>query len=374
MSSVTSQRSDNGPQPRLVIPAHDGVIWRLAYLPDGRRVVTGSKDGTVKVWNLESREQEGTSMEHESEIKGFAVTRDGTKVISGDEDGNIKVWNIESHELVKEWTHPESSPEIAISLDDRLIAVGAWRVGVYTMEGRQVNRSIEVGKAVWSMCFSPNGNKLACGTRDDIHVYDIDNSTLVLGPLRGHEKRVSCMLWSRDGGTLSSGSYDKTIRCWNSDTGEQIGRPWTGHTDHIRSLSLSPDGSILTSASVDHTVRFWDATTGNPVGQQLQHDTLVHAVRFSPFGESVASAGWDGNIYLWRAPSFSQHSSVSVHTGEQVGHFDHFSGASIVLCLLTLCNSYLRLVPSYYPCCPRPTRPRWNPSDSAEYPTSIPFP
>jgi WD40 repeat protein len=302
MSSVTPQRSDNsGPQPQ-VIQAHDGIIWRLACLPDGRRVVIGSRDGTVKVWNLESGEQEGTPMEHESEIKGFAVTRDGTKAISGDEDGNIKVWNVESHELVKEWTHQESSPEIAISPDDRLVAVGAWRVGIYTMEGSQVNRSIKVGKAVWSMCFSPDGNKLACGTRDDIHVYDVVNSTLVLGPLRGHEKRVSCMLWSRDGSTLSSGSYDKTIRCWNSDTGEQIGHPWTGHTDRIRSLSLSPDGSILASASVDYTVRFWDATTGNPVGQHLQHDTLVHAVRFSPSGDSVASAGWDGNIYLWRAP------------------------------------------------------------------------
>ena len=120
MSSVTppSWSDNDGPQRQLVIPAHDDTIWRLAYLPDGRRAVTGSKDGTVKVWNLEGGEQEGTSMEHESEIKSFAVTRDGTKIISGDEDGNIKVWNVESHELVKEWIHPESSPEIAISPDD----------------------------------------------------------------------------------------------------------------------------------------------------------------------------------------------------------------------------------------------------------------
>jgi WD40 repeat protein len=241
-------------------------------------------------------------MEHESEIKGFAVTRDGTKAISGDEDGNIKVWNVESHELVKEWTHQESSPEIAISPDDRLVAVGAWRVGIYTMEGSQVNRSIKVGKAVWSMCFSPDGNKLACGTRDDIHVYDVVNSTLVLGPLRGHEKRVSCMLWSRDGGKLFSGSKDETIRCWNSDTGEQIGHPWIGHTNYVCSLSLSPDGWTLASASRDKTVRFWNANTGNPIRQHLQHDEQVDAVRFSPSGEFVASAGWDGKIYLWWVP------------------------------------------------------------------------
>ena len=239
MLSVTQpRRSDNnGPQPHLVISAHDGIIWRLAYLPDGQRVVTGSKDGTVKVWNLDSGEQYVTSMEHESEIKSFAVTRDGTKIISADEDGNIKVWNVKSHELVKEWIHPESSPEISISPDDRLVAVGAWRVGIYTMEGRQ--RSVEVGKAIRSLCFSPDGTKLACGTLRDIRVYDVVDGTLILGPLRGHEKRVNRVLWSGDGRRLFSASEDKAIRCWNSDTGEQIGHPWTGHKDTIYSLSLA---------------------------------------------------------------------------------------------------------------------------------------
>ena len=62
MSSVTPHRSDNdGPQPRLVIElAHDACVSRLAYLPDGQRVVSSDK-GTVRVWNLEDGKQEGTS-------------------------------------------------------------------------------------------------------------------------------------------------------------------------------------------------------------------------------------------------------------------------------------------------------------------------
>ena len=302
MSSVTPQRSDtDGPQPYLVISEDVTYIWMFAYLPDGRRVVTGAGAGTVKVWNLENREQEGTSMEHEGGIYGLSVTRDGTKIISGDDDGKFKVWNVESHEIVKEWTHPgtRSCPKIAISPDDRLIAAGDEIVVFYTMEGRQVNH-IEVGRFVWSMSFSPDGKKLACGTDDDIRVFDIDSGELVLGPL--HEDGVFDVLWSHDGNRLFSTSDDKTIRCWNSDTGEQIGHPWTGHTDAIHSLSLSQNGSILASASFDRTVRFWDATTGNPIGQHLQHDQRVDVVHFSPSGESVASAGWDGKIYLWRLP------------------------------------------------------------------------
>ena len=110
------------------------------------------------------------------------------------------------------------------------------------------------------------------------------------------------MLWSRDGRRLFSASWDNTIRCWNSDTGEQIGQPWTGHTHWIRSLSLSPAGSILASVSLDKTVRFWDATSGHPIGQHLQHDHPLFAIGFSPSGEFVASAGRDGNLYVWPTP------------------------------------------------------------------------
>ena len=304
MSSVTPQRSDTDePQPRLVISADGACISKFEYLPDGRRVVTAHLEaGTVKVWNLENGKQEGTSMEHESGIYDLAVTRDGTKIISSDEDGNIKVWNVESHEILREWTHPNADI-VAISPDDRLIAVAEWEenMAIYTMEGRQ-KYSIEVGSNVCFMSFSPDGKKLACNTSSDIRVYHVDGGTRILGPIEGHENSLNCVLWSRDGSRLFSGSSDRTIRCWNSDTGEQIGHPWTGHTDWIRSLALSPDGSILASASSDKAFRFWDATTGHPIGRHLQHDKGVCNLRFSPSGESLVSAGWDGNLYLWRVP------------------------------------------------------------------------
>ena len=234
-------------------------------------------------------------------VTDVAVTRDGTNIISSFYDGAIKVWDVESHELVKEWTHPEGYTKIAISPDDRLIAAGRQTVAIYTKEGRQVN-SIKVGIKMWSMSFSPDGTKLACGTDDDIRVYDVDTGTLILGPLMGHQHWVCVVLWSHDGSRLFSGSSDSTIRGWNSETGQTIGHPWTGHTDFIVSLSLSPNGSVLASASLDKTVRFWDANTGNPIRQYLQHDEPANTVRFSPCGESVASSGWGGKICLWRVP------------------------------------------------------------------------
>ncbi|KAG6382170.1 WD40-repeat-containing domain protein [Boletus reticuloceps] len=310
MSSPVPQGSaDDGPRPLLVIPAHDNDrFWRLAYLQDGRRIVTVADGGTVKVWNLENGGQEGKSMKHESRfMTDLAVTWDGTKIISSDRSGKVKVWDVESHEFVQVWTCT-GIPKIAISPDDQFVAIGGWTVvKIYSMEGGRVNRSMDVrdlDKFMKCMSFSPNGDKLACGIDCDIHVYDVKTGALILGPLKGHNRDTTCVLWSRDGNRLFSASGDKKIRCWNAQTGEQIGHPWIGHTNIVYSLSLSPDGSILASASEDRTVRFWDATTGDPIGQHLRHGKRVSDVSFSPSGEFVASIDIE-KICLWRVPWFS---------------------------------------------------------------------
>ena len=292
-------------RPQLIFSAHDNIIWVLVFLPDGRRVVFGSDDGTIGVWNLHNGRREGSLMKHKTTISSLALTRDGTKIISSDDDREIRVWDVESHETIKEWAFPDFVPSIAISPDDRLFAVGDRTVGIYTIAGEKVNHSIEVGNRSWSLSFSPDGNRLACGTPDDIRIYDVATGTLIIGPLQGHEDWIWRVLWSRDGNRLLSSSQDTTIRCWNSTTGEQTGLPWTGHTGGVYSISLSPDESILASASWDKTVRFWNATSGDPIAPCLHHEQDVTTVSFSPSGEFVASAGWDGKIYVWRVPKLN---------------------------------------------------------------------
>ncbi|KAF8836599.1 WD40 repeat-like protein [Paxillus ammoniavirescens] len=299
--------------PLVTISGHEDKIWGIAYIPQasGKRVVTCSHDKTVRIWDAESGEQEGTSMEHElGVVYGLAVTRDGQRILSGGVDKRIDVWDVETHELIEEWeSHTGSILSITLSPDDRLAASGdsdgklvIWEI----KEGSGIKHSIETGTGwVLSICFSPNGEKIACAARKSgnytIQIFDVESGELILGSIY-HEDWVRCVIWSLDGTKLFSASNDHTIRCWNSETAEPVGQPWTGHMDCVTWLSLSPDGKRLASTSLDQTVRFWDAHSGDPVGRPLQHDDHLMRVTFSPSGEFVASGMVNGKISVWRVP------------------------------------------------------------------------
>ncbi|KAF8834960.1 WD40 repeat-like protein, partial [Paxillus ammoniavirescens] len=219
---------------------HEKMVRKIAYLPGGERIVTCSFDKTVRIWNVETGEQEGTTMEHENWVDGLAVTRDGKRVLSGGMNKRIRVWDVETHELIEEWEDDTGAIWcIAMSPDDQLAASGGEKGEIMIrgiQEGSRIRHSVKAGRGVRSPCFSPNGEKLACAVGNlfgFIHVYDVESGELVLGPIRAHENVVKCVLWSLDGSQLFSGSDDRTIRCWNSDTGRSIGEPWRGHTGAI---------------------------------------------------------------------------------------------------------------------------------------------
>ncbi|KIJ09599.1 hypothetical protein PAXINDRAFT_172441, partial [Paxillus involutus ATCC 200175] len=199
-------------------------------------------------------------MVHKDWVRGLAVTKDGKRILSSGADKRITMWDVKTHERIEEWVgHTGDIRCIALSPDDRLAASGDRDGKIVIREVKRSGRikhSINAGSWVWSLCFSPNGEKLACSAFNQVHViqvYDVDSGELVLGPIKGHEDYTRCVLWSLDGSRLFSASNDRTIRCWNSETGKSIGKPWRGHTNLVNSLSLSPDGTKLASTSYDKT-------------------------------------------------------------------------------------------------------------------------
>jgi len=111
----------------------------------------------------------------------------------------------------------------------------------------------------------------------------------------GHEGYVNSVSISADGKRLASGSDDKTVRLWDTETGKEIQR-FVGHEELVSSVSLSADGKRLASGSGDKTVRLWDTETGRLLAvYPVQDDSL--AIQFSQNNREIYVADKGGAIH-----------------------------------------------------------------------------
>jgi WD40 repeat protein len=124
-------------------------------------------------------------------------------------------------------------------------------------------------------------------------------------PPRGHEGTITSVRFGDDDKTVVSTAEDGTARTWDAATGKEIRcvpEKWTPH-EFPPQAALSADGRML-AVSSDETVRLQDPATGKPLGSfrtaaRRYGGAVVHALRFSPDGKTLA-AGTDGDvIHLW---------------------------------------------------------------------------
>ncbi|KAE8354922.1 putative E3 ubiquitin ligase complex SCF subunit sconB [Aspergillus coremiiformis] len=143
------------------------------------------------------------------------------------------------------------------------------------------------------MCLQFEDNILATGSYDaTIKIWDTETGE-ELRTLRGHESGIRCLQF--DDTKLISGSMDRSLKVWNWRTGECIST-YTGHRGGV--IGLHFDATILASASVDKTVKIWnfeDKSTFLLRG----HTDWVNAVRVDTASRTVFSASDDGTVRLW---------------------------------------------------------------------------
>ena len=134
---------------------------------------------------------------------------------------------------------------------------------------------------------------------------------------RGHEKSVNGMCLTPDGGTLVTGSTDRTLRVWDYRTGELL-KTMTGHTNTVTSPRLSPDGRWIASPSYDRTVRLWPAPAETeqdaPPIALRGHPKNVVSVAFTPDSKALAASGIFDDIHLWSVPDGQRLDALSGHS------------------------------------------------------------
>jgi WD40 repeat protein/serine/threonine protein kinase len=255
---------------------HTNAVTSVAVSRDGRRIVSGSQDQTVRVWDAATGQETLTHRWHTSGVTCVAVSRDGRGLVSGGNDQTVRVWD------------------------------AATGQEALTLNGH--------ANGVASVAFSPDGMRIASGGNDQtVRVWDAATGQEAL-TLLGHARPVTCVAFSPDGTRVVSSSFDKTVKVWNATTGQEA-LSLKGHTGLVFCVAVSPDGRRLVSGSKDKTVRVWDAATGREALTLLGHTDPVRSVAFSLDGQRIGSGSWDKTVKVWDAAHGQEVLTIRDDTG-----------------------------------------------------------
>ncbi|KAI1133317.1 hypothetical protein F5Y10DRAFT_260197 [Nemania abortiva] len=286
----------------LALSGHGDWIWCIGFSPNGRYVVSGSHDWTVRIWDAQTGTIRHILRGHNGWISGLAISTKGL-IASGSYDCLIKLWECDTgrphrKELPK---LPNVANAISFSPDGKRLIAAAGRVLYMWDLDTEVNEARELtghGDFIRSVAFSHDGSLVASAGDDGIiHIWDTE-SWAMLRSMKVCDDTINSVVFSPTMRRIASGSDDRTIKIWNADTGELMKK--ISSEDFVRSLAFSPCGSRL-AAAVGSCIEVLEVESGQVrMRRKLrEHGSIVDAISFAPSGEFLASSSHDGVIRFW---------------------------------------------------------------------------
>ncbi|KAF2150506.1 WD40 repeat-like protein [Myriangium duriaei CBS 260.36] len=272
---------------------HTSVVQAMSSSSDGKLVASISED-SILIWDVEIGQQ---SMALSTSIfktrlweRGLTLSTDGQSMIAWSEAGTVVAYDFRAHE----WTVVEPGgtdgtiEQVLLSPDGKLVAVSFHQGAVHVWDLTSVQKIRDMKgdglKTLW-FAFSPDSKLLALGcanygTLQVLNILEDSEATEV-------QKHPSCgiyvMVFSPDGAKLASGSKDGAIQLWNVHTKGRI-YELRGHRQWVMALAFSSNREVLASSGWDDTIRLWNTRTGTAI---FSIETSGYATRldFNPRGD-----------------------------------------------------------------------------------------
>jgi WD40 repeat protein/DNA-binding SARP family transcriptional activator len=229
------------------LTGHTQDVFCITFSPDGQLVATGSIDNTVKIWDAANGKELTTLTGFSSTVEVVRFSSDGKQLAAGADDGKMIDWNL------------VTSPGHSFSFSEHF--------------------RVDLGKdMVGSLAFSPDGNRLAIGSIQQIRLYDIHSASPTSAPIlisnvTAHGNVINGLNFNPGGDQLYSSSYDGLAKGWDTTTMEQI-FTLAGKSDEVFHEVTNPAGTLLATAA-DGSLKLWDITiTGNQEWFRL-HDEPI---------------------------------------------------------------------------------------------------
>ncbi|TFY56398.1 hypothetical protein EVJ58_g7671 [Rhodofomes roseus] len=256
-----------------IMEGHFDNVTSVAFSPTGDKVVSGSGDGTIRLWNVETGSHLHTLYGHSQGVNAVAFSPNGQEIASGSDDATVKVWDSVTGACLRTLTNHDQS----------------W---------------------VETVAYSPDGRWLASGEHDGaIILWRLDVETTTQLVMYGHESAMHAITFTRSSSFIISASSDGRCQVWDHQQSLSI-RSY-GRGVPATSVAIAGDDKTVACGYVDASIVLLDFTTLTCTRELKGHHAGIGSLAFSPDNPILASASWDHDINLW-----------SMEDGEQIGTLD----------------------------------------------------
>ncbi len=339
------------------LPGHQAAVLRLARSADGKTVVSYGADRAAHVWEAATgTEIRGFALS--SDITVAALSPDGHALVTGSNDGTVRLYDVPTGKEARKWQAGSVGfNTLAFSADGKTLAsrgvdhvIRLWDVAtgkekrqmsekpvMDPLQGNEFLQSLLNGN-VPIVAFSADGGTLATippvadrrlanfGMREAdsaaVRLWDVDTGRLVR-KFDDSKRAFTAFAYAPDARTLATADADGSLVLWEAITGKvrlrlktaslatllvplfneladrRLRSQAAGIVTHFTALAFSPDGRILAGADSKNAIRFWDVVSGELIGSLAGHQGQVQALLWSADGQRLFSGSADTSVLLW---------------------------------------------------------------------------
>ena len=291
---------------------HWDAVTALSISPDSKLLVSGSRDKTLKIWQLETGKLLATLSAHREPIVSVNFPRQGHTLISSGRNGKIIIWDLQTGKTRHLSHYPNWQPIGAIhstAIDPKGTVMASsdsgGSISLYNLKTARVVRipssSIAPEQAI---VLSPDAKTLISSSSDShMKFWNVETGELrrSFPAFQGGSALAltSTLALSSDSTILASGSWGGGMGLWDFQTGKLI-QALSGHDQPVSALAISPNNTRLISGGEDHLIRLWDLTTGSRLQTLEGHQGTISTLAVSPDNQFLVSGSTDQTIRIWR--------------------------------------------------------------------------
>jgi len=304
---------------------HSGGVQGLDFSPDGRRLASVGDDGTVRVSAVDGpAETDPRTVGTTPDILwGVRFDPTGRRLATAGEDGTVRLWDAEHGGAAGPPLIRRVGDFLSVAFgpagDVLLAGNGDGEVHGWTLpSGKPLFAPIRHAHTsdVWHLAVSGDGSRAATASSDGTSRVLALPDGRVLGTAFGPEDGIGAVAFGPDGRSLIGGAADGAVRLWDVEAGTQRAAGPPGHGRPITDLGLSADGRLLATLGADQLVRLWRLETPHPLARSWSiPGTRARGLAIAPDGGAVAAGDDAGTVRLWKTDGAAPPRDLAGHGG-----------------------------------------------------------